>query len=343
MSYREIFDEAIGHTPPTWVDVDRVIRRQRRAARVRPALAVVAAAVVVASGAGTAIRLTGDEVAADPAESLAGFPEYAEGARVIAAEEAVVDQTLSLTFTADTRGLVLLARCESDYAGAEALFLSAELATGGANAAVDAFCTTPGAADSSGRWDVDGVVSLRDRLIGEEFWAEVAVGEPTTITASLVGAWTAAGDFAAIPYGTFGVAVAEPVPFEEYPLPPRPYAMNSLPDITWVAPGPVEIRADRQEPNRPVEATFQWEADHGLCHEGALPIETSSDSPGTLRVLVNGVEVATPAWWDYEQASLMYGLGPACDALRDGDAVTVTVEPEHMTGDWRVVLAHPHE
>jgi hypothetical protein len=51
--------------------------------------------------------------------------------------------------------------------------------------------------------------------------------------------------------------------------------------------------------------------------------------------LVNGVEVARQSWWDYEQAGHLHPL-VVCGSVSDGDQATLRVEPEHMTGDWRV-------
>lgn len=35
MTYQQVFDQAIGEPPPSTVDLDRVLRRQRRAARLQ--------------------------------------------------------------------------------------------------------------------------------------------------------------------------------------------------------------------------------------------------------------------------------------------------------------------
>ncbi|MFD0596443.1 hypothetical protein ACFQZ4_32825 [Catellatospora coxensis] len=68
--------------------------------------------------------------------------------------------------------------------------------------------------------------------------------------------------------------------------------------------------------------------------------------PGSLLVSVNGIPVENFEWWDYEQGNRA-GFLDAADAQRlgltlvDGQTVVITVEPEHMTGDWWLTVAPP--
>ncbi|MFE9693399.1 hypothetical protein [Micromonospora sp. NPDC005806] len=58
MTYRELFDAAIGETPPTAIDLDRVIKRQRRLVRVRRvAVCGVAAGAVLAVTLGAGLMV----------------------------------------------------------------------------------------------------------------------------------------------------------------------------------------------------------------------------------------------------------------------------------------------
>jgi hypothetical protein len=69
-----------------------------------------------------------------------------------------------------------------------------------------------------------------------------------------------------------------------------------------------------------------------------------SQTPGALSVRVDGVEVLTGEWWDYQQAETrsepsatwkeLFGLEPA-----RGERVTVTVTPQRMTGDWSLLVS----
>jgi hypothetical protein len=353
MRYQQIFDEAIGHTPPTTIDVDQVVRRQRRAAKVRPALAAVAAVLVAAAGTGTAIQLTGEDggPVQVPGGELAGFPEYAEGARVIAAESApFADGSLSLTFTPTTSDLVLFTRCDTEPAEDVPVVLYAELATGAATAspsiqaADNGFCFIP-VAQSAEEGRTDGISSVlgpehsQNWEGWETFWAAMQVGEPTTITVELLDAAPiCCGGNPSIPSdGTFGLAVAERVPFEEYQFPSRPEELEPLPEGN---PVDFELRADPDDPNRRVEGTVAWEA--AWCDAGLLPLGLHSQTPGSLQVLVSTSQVAYHTWWDYEQTEPAFSLDPACggpDSVSAGDEVTIAVEPEHMTGDWWVSVS----
>ena len=59
MSYQKILEEAVGEIPPTSIDVDQVIARQRRWIRLRRLGVVAAAAVTVGAVVFGATAVTG--------------------------------------------------------------------------------------------------------------------------------------------------------------------------------------------------------------------------------------------------------------------------------------------
>ncbi|TDC32520.1 hypothetical protein E1211_20700 [Micromonospora sp. 15K316] len=67
MSYRKIFNEAVGEIPPSSIDLGRVIARQRRRLRLRRHTAIVAAAVTVAAITVGVAATTGRPRAVPPA------------------------------------------------------------------------------------------------------------------------------------------------------------------------------------------------------------------------------------------------------------------------------------
>ncbi len=76
-----------------------------------------------------------------------------------------------------------------------------------------------------------------------------------------------------------------------------------------------------------------------------VDIDMVGQTPGLLHVRVNGVEIVTGEWWDYEQGGHgMYGDrgGAWKDEFgldpRPDDQVTIDIVPEHVTGAWQVVL-----
>jgi hypothetical protein len=129
------------------------------------------------------------------------------------------------------------------------------------------------------------------------------------------------------------VAVAERLPFEQYPLPPRPTRLEPLPGPESV---PGRIRVDGPEAQ---VTTFEW--------GGFLALRARAQTPGSLLVSINGIPVDTFEWWDYEQggrADLHFGTADAQRLgldLKPGATVVLTVEPEHMTGDWWLTIAPP--
>jgi hypothetical protein len=181
-----------------------------------------------------------------------------------------------------------------------------------------------------------------------QFWAAtgLAVGELATITVTMTRAVAVTDRASTLPtLGTFALAVAERVRFEDYPLPPAPAPLPRL-EPSDAQFSYLELHADPADPNRRVEREFRWE---GLELTGCdvfglgaawVFVTMVSQTPGFLRVSVNRVEVARYESWDYRQRLRAVDLGGVCLEVSAGDLVTVTVEPEHLTGDWRVAL-HP--
>jgi hypothetical protein len=181
-----------------------------------------------------------------------------------------------------------------------------------------------------------------------QFWAAtgLAVGELATITVTMTRAVAVTDRASTLPtLGTFALAVAERVRFEDYPLPPAPAPLPRL-EPSGAQFSYLELHADPADPNRRVEREFRWE---GLELTGCdvfglgaawVFVTMVSQTPGFLRVSVNRVEVARYESWDYRQRLRAVDLGGVCLEVGAGDLVTVTVEPEHLAGDWRVAL-HP--
>lgn len=57
-------------------------------------------------------------------------------------------------------------------------------------------------------------------------------------------------------------------------------------------------------------------------------------------MLIDGAEVVSQTFWSYQPPGYAYRLDSVfharCGGLDRGDQVTIRVEPEHLTGDWRV-------
>jgi hypothetical protein len=311
----------------------RIAARRRRRTAVGAACAAV---VLLVTGTTIALnRATTDPSPGRPAPAatrgrlIEGFPEYAEGTRVTAAGSAALPtRTIDLTLVPGTPRLVLFGRCRV-----------------GGGVRLDVELQVNGHGVLSG--GCDGALPSIGYDLSE---AGVEPGRPVTVRMVVTGARTRtrptvgpADDEQGVPTavpadGDFALAVGEPVPFADYPLPSRPAALKPLgsampsPDAGSKASlGPV-LRADPTDPNRRQRLTVTWRA-----------VETVwmvAQTPGALHLRVDGTEVMTNKWWDYGQGRQS---GPPDSTwpgrpVWPGKQVTIEVVPEHMTGDWAVVL-----
>ncbi|MEV0720546.1 hypothetical protein, partial [Asanoa sp. NPDC050611] len=228
------------------------------------------------------------------------------GARVVAAASAALpERRVEVTVVPTTLDLVVFTRCGD----------------GGSTASVNSQVTvnghllTEGACTGAARW-------------GADTWPDygVAPGRPATFVLTVTDTATdlpAAGDVA--------LAVGQGVPFDEYPLPPRP--AGSLAPLPPAAAGAVVLASDPDDPTRSVRRSLTW--------QDIDSIHMRSQTPGLLHVRVSGVQIATGEWWDYQAGGYgTYGNGKPGFGVsaRPGEQVTVEVTPEHVTGAWQVVL-----
>ncbi|MBV1851569.1 SigE family RNA polymerase sigma factor [Catellatospora tritici] len=254
----------------------------------------------------------------DPAVSRStGAPDrdgavYVDGNRVVAHESQpyALGDTMRFTWTpADADPVIVYGACDHAPA-ADALTMTARVD------GVQVFqvrCTTE---SWSGAYSTDRVklssLTLRP-------------GEPVEVTVKLVleKPWTTLDRL-----GKMEVGIGEPVPFEQYPLPSRPPALEPL--IRDPADAPPQAVILDQGTNRQVK--LQW--------TGGLQIIGRSQTPGVLRISVNGGPVQDMNWWDYDQRTLSYYVGGPNDfpSISPEDQVTVSIEPLHTTGDWFVAI-----
>ncbi|WP_410809630.1 hypothetical protein [Micromonospora sp. 067-2] len=308
----------------------KVLARRRRRIATWATCAVVALAGIAATAVVSGLRA---DLAPAPVDTpprvrtIEGFPEYANGARVVAAKSAALpERRVEVTVVPTTLDLVVFSRCDS---AGEEVVLEMALTVNGHDFSGG---TCAGALRPRGWKDMD-----------------VAVGRPATFVMTITRAKRAgsaeAGDVQVpIPaVGAFGLAIGERVPFDRYPLPPRPAALGPL-DQAFPAgcteaacPQAVILRSDPADPTRPVRQTVTWKT--------MGSIDMVAQTPGLLHLSVNGVQITTAEWWDYTRGGNgMYGDRDGgwkrefgLD-LRAGDPVTVEAVPEHLTGAWQVVL-----
>ncbi|WP_212841213.1 SigE family RNA polymerase sigma factor [Catellatospora sp. IY07-71] len=298
--------------------------RERVAQQRRAKLASVAAAcaVVLAGIAGYAIG------PGRGPDQFAGVPDFHQGYRIVERESASFAAGQSgFTMTPSTLDLAFFPACtHSGYA----LPLIINVWINGRSLGT-AECDTRGLSFDARLQPAPD--TLRD--------AGVEIGKPMAVTYSLdVGYVYGGSQSASSPTpgpapadGVLAVLVGEAVPFGEVPLPERPATLAPLSRPAAALPGSVLITADG-----PRTGTYDWQ-------RGGVRIMAAAQTPGVLRVLINGVPVDVKTWWDYEQAVWQSVFEPASDdAQRRGlslsypDELTISVEAEHMTGDWFVAV-----
>ncbi|MFU8855095.1 hypothetical protein ACNAW0_29640 [Micromonospora sp. SL1-18] len=331
---------------------DRLAEVRRRIAvrRRRHAMAGVAGAVTLVAGVATYVAVPGGEPAgpstfaagsatpsasppASPSASpkpVAGgkvgpFAEYARGYRVVAFGEAPVSsKKVEFTWAVNAADVAFLTYCPGlpKYTS-----LDLDLAINGS----DAGYTTVGC-NSELHNDPDPYGGAPKGA---------SIGDAVTVTYTVSGAQRD-GYLPKIPtQGTIYVAVAEKVPFTQYPFPARPAKLAPpKPDGMASEPGTKVVHSDPADPNKPISTKLTW-------HRG-YDFTVVPQTPGIYRVSVNDVPLLSGEVYDYSgngpNASCRVKRTdkgdclPELESLKDGDTVTVTVTAEHATGPWLAEL-----
>jgi hypothetical protein len=241
-----------------------------------------------------------------PTIKVNGFAEYAAGSHLIETRAAAIsDSVMIFTVDGSPRGWALSARCTSSEPERE-LWISWQL---NGKPLVGHSCSDDGTSwvrPDESRYDPD----------------RLRPGLTSTLTATLE-----ATDGKPLPTGTFAVAVSERLAFEAYPLPARPASLKPLdpPPVVNVDPayGIASVDSDPDDPTRSKTLVLDLAAD--------VSIDMVSQTPGYLHVIVDGTEIATGEWWDYDLA--IYGL-----TIDRPGRHTITFVPEHLSGAWRAVI-----
>lgn len=244
--------------------------------------------------------------------SVEGFAEYANGAKVIAAAAAGTrDRSVSVRFVPTSLDLGIFTRCAGDG---------------------DYTITINGKEVSSGSGCGLAYVTFQKA-------SGVTVGEPATATFSAKDGLI----------DSLAIAIGQSVDPAVYPYPPRPATLIPLEHpgesrrLAYVTAedyyaGEWGLAAEQDDWNKPQSADFTWGE--------PLQVTMQAQTPGALTVKVNGIEVMSQQWWDYQQVRAT-GAGSAYwrDSfglnLKKGQKVHLTVTPARMAGDWYVHIEHP--
>ncbi len=302
-----------------------VIARRRRVAG---SLVAVAAVVVAALGVG--LPLT-HNVAKVPAaeQTIDGFPAYAEGGHVVGtANGDLHGGPLTVKIVPERLDFIFTTRCSTPDADPNtSVYINIKVDgqdLGGFT------CSAAYASFDPGVWPTLGLV--------------VGKAATFTFTATRANGLSQTGNgigvTVPVPAGSISVAVMQKVPFDQYPLPPRPEKLPSpdvLQDGELDTSTPEIINSDPTDPSKPISYTFTFpdcgQASPGMCLEAAV----ASQTPGFLVISINGTRFATGEFWDYSGGEYSFELDPTMDKISPhvGERVTVTITPQYVTGAWQ--------
>ncbi|WP_412538432.1 SigE family RNA polymerase sigma factor [Longispora sp. K20-0274] len=279
-------------------------RRRQRLIAVGAACAVIVALVV-----GYALFPRAHAVVLPPTERrIAGFAEYADGHRVVAAAQGTYQHPVSFTWTPTTLDIEVLPICDGG--------LDIRMAVN--------FNGFPSNwVSCSGRGGTTFTLGPSDLAR-----RGVKLGEPTAVTVTVDNMRTG-GPGPAV--GRMSLGIGERVPFDQYPFPARPARLAPLEPQTFGGSSYASVTLSAAGPH---SVTVPWGA--------ATILLCASRTPGILRVTVDGRPLKPQTWWDYqagvhqiqlESADTSSGITAAV-----GSTVTVTVEAEKTSGDWYVSI-----
>jgi hypothetical protein len=250
-----------------------------------------------------------------------------------AASAALSAREASLTWTLSSLTPTIFDRCE--YLAPDGTEVIVELLVNG-DSWYRSACDPTGGSDAV-------------RLSAETWSAKgLQQGDRFRITLRLVGAERADAAGARSPAelpqaGMLAVAIGEPVPFADYPLPPRPSVLPPL-SVPYSGNGPAAGRedaglhlSDPADPLRPVSVPIVW--------TGSFDISLALSTPGNLRLSIAGIDVTSCDTWTYDGNSCGIGWSigerktlPWLSRItaKPGEPVLLTVTPEHVSGAWGV-------
>jgi len=305
-------------------------RRRRTAAGIAGVAAIVAVIPFIAGSGGRAVQPAATSTAAT---TINGFPEYAIGGHLVATDTAPLNKPISLTITPADLGLAFSDRCSVADQG---LDVEITMALPGGNGLMVG-CGAGG-----------GAYASQDSLAA----AGLTPGVPASVTFSAKAYRVTTGANGeqtgrtpvALPAGTYSVGVWQKLPFDRYPLPPRPKTLPALHIGEYDvgdAPHIMTVHSDPTNPLTPQTISFTMPT----CAKVATSCNATaatSQTPGVLHIAVNGVEVNTAEFWDYTGGGSMFDIEsglPNGPNLRPGELVTITITPQYVTGAWEFAVA----
>jgi hypothetical protein len=162
------------------------------------------------------------------------------------------------------------------------------------------------------------------------FMNRMAEGATAMFSVSMM---TQQGQPALLPEGELAVGVYEPVPFPEYPLPPRPAELTALPKALTCPEGQTLLLSGA-DPAAPVTRAVTWQQ--------ALLVQLLAQTPGQFLIEADSAALAQLSSYDYSTraSTITWAPGPLSSWLPPpaGTTVNLTVTPTYVTGAWSVAV-----
>ncbi|HZM82294.1 MAG TPA: SigE family RNA polymerase sigma factor [Candidatus Limnocylindrales bacterium] len=305
---------------------ERVVAVRRRISQARhrrTAVAVVGAALLVLLFGLLLVNPLRKPPPVTPSPTPTAFPSYFQGHRIAFTQRLGFDEVdTGFTFTPSTLELRVWLACTHP----DPEVMVRVLIEINGQPYISGLCTSKTNLDSHVSSDVNaGTIEKAGLRVGVPATVRIRVNDPYTAIPSPRPSgpyWTPGGSIPA--HGTVIVAIGEKVPFEQYPLPPRPRELVPLGrDRIEVLEGSTRIRS-----GAPVVVTWS----------GDMRVVVRSQTPGEFVIKVNGKPLWSAAAWDYSQSESMYDFPARPELAPLGSQATITVEARYTTGDWVVTI-----
>ncbi len=330
-------------TAPTTPDVQRLTAvqgrvraiRQRRAAGAGGLAVLLVAALAVAPSLLDRPTQQSMEVPAHDQTVVGGlFPRFDSGRKFAAHTVFETDEARekSFAFTPESLDFGFVLLCRPALPERYLLAFSVDGESFGAmscNAGGGSMATYPVEQLTQARFRPGSPVTITVRVVAPK--KDDPVSQQPTYTGPL-------------PTMRVSLAVYTPVPRDQYPLPPRPPALESLDEVASGNAGLAPGRRLGTVDSRQLGANGNGSVVLELPRHGAEVIATSV-APGTLQIDVNGVAIENISTWTWhgsgvERLLSTENLAQHGVRVQPGDEVKVRVSASHFTVDdaWRVDL-----
>lgn len=316
---------------PALPDLHRRISRRRRARLTTAAVAVLAlltvaaVPIVVARSAGSGDRIGGPAV---PQADDRAPAEYTFGYRLADSKASPLPagNTFTYTFTPTSYDFELMLWCDAERGNRLRAFI-------GEHQVLTDYCEPDGRRQEVAPFSHSEPVAAKQAI-----WSALGVvpNQPVTVTVR-VHAGMDDDPQVATATGTAMLLLYLPVPFADYPFPPRPSKLGELPQVTAEPGEPVinTVDAAQAGPNAyaPLSVVKKPGRDISMTIYGG--------GPGVARLYANHVLVYTLEFWDWNGFFFTVDVDPDVVApqVALGAEFTVAVQTDDFTAPlWQLVV-----